>query len=213
MATPRGEARDLILLVADSNMEYAVRGLLSRPPALGIREVTFSVLPHPEHDPGCLLRAPEFLRSFRGRFRHALVLLDREGSGRETTTRQDLERDLEERLSTDWGDRAAAVVIDPELEIWLWSDSPHVDAVLGWKGRSPALRSWLVETGFSSSRATKPERPKEAVEKALRIARKPRSSALYKQLAERVTFKRCTDPAFQKFGEILQTWFPATISG
>jgi hypothetical protein len=25
-----------------------------------------------------------------------------------------------------WEDRAAAIVIDPELENWFWADSPHI---------------------------------------------------------------------------------------
>ncbi len=56
------EIRDLIVLVADKNIEFTIKGLLSRPPALAIREITSYVVPHPERDPGCLLRAPEFLR-------------------------------------------------------------------------------------------------------------------------------------------------------
>ncbi len=201
-------ARDLIALVADKNIEFAVKGLLSRPPALGIREVSSSVVPHPHRDPGCFLRAPEFLRPFRQRFRHALVLLDREGSGRDSETRERLEEDLEERLARDWEDRAAAVVLDPELEVWLWSDSPHVETVLGWKDRSPNLRTWLSETGFLKDAAVKPVRPKEAATKALKLVRKPRSSALYRQLAEKVSFKRCSDPAFLKFQQTLRDWFP-----
>ncbi len=204
-SSPKG--RDLIVLVADKNIEFTIKGLLSRPEALGIRNVSSFVVPHPHRDPGCLLRAPEFLRPFRERYRHALVLLDREGSGRDEQTREDLETNLEERLASDWRKRAAVVVLDPELEVWFWSDSPHVDAVLGWHGRSPNLRTWMTESGFLQEASVKPLRPKEAVEKALRIARKPRSSALYRQLAEKVSFKRCSDPAFQKFQQTLRNWF------
>ncbi len=205
------ETQDLILLVADKNIEYAVKGLVSRPEALGIRAINAFVVPHPERDPGCFLRAPEFLRPFRQRYRHALVLLDREGSGRDEIPRSELEADLEGRLSADWGNRAAAVVLDPELEVWIWSDSPHVDTVLGWQGRSPNLQSWLVDSGFSEASADKPTRPKEAMEKALRLVAKPRSSALYRQLAERVSFQRCSDPAFDKLKQTLQSWFPQAI--
>ncbi|MCP3976147.1 MAG: hypothetical protein GY720_16825 [bacterium] len=197
-----------MVLVADKNIEFTIKGLLSRPQALGTREVSSRVVPHPERDPGCFLRAKEFLRPFRERHRHALVLLDREGSGRDEQTREDLEKDLEERLAPDWGERAAAVVLDPELEVWLWSDSPHVETVLGWRGRSPTLRTWLTQAGFLQEAAVKPARPKEAVEKALRIVRKPRSSALYRQLAEKISFKRCTDPAFLKLLQVLRDWFP-----
>ena len=187
-----------------------VKGLLSRPEALNIREVSFEVIPHAEHDPGCFLHAPDFLRSYRGRYRHAIVLLDREGSGRETESREQLERHLEKRLAAaGWENRAAAVVLDPELEVWIWSDSPHVDEVLGWKNRSPSLRSWLGEAGFLADETDlKPNRPKEAVEQALRLARLPKSAARYRQLAQRVSFQRCTDPAFAKFRKALQGGFP-----
>jgi hypothetical protein len=40
--------RDLIFLVADSNMEQTVRGLMSRPQSLGIREgIMFDIIRHP----------------------------------------------------------------------------------------------------------------------------------------------------------------------
>ncbi|NJL28558.1 MAG: hypothetical protein HC897_12045 [Thermoanaerobaculia bacterium] len=103
-------------------------------------------------------------------------------------------------------------MLDPELEAWLWSDSPHVDSVLGWKDRNPTLRAWLAEQGFLVEGAAKPSQPKEAVEKALRVVRKPRSSALYRQLAERVSFERCTDPAFARFKDVLRGWFGPRIA-
>lgn len=200
--------RDLILLVADGNMKAATTGLLSRPLALSIREVDAQVVVHPERDPGCFVRAPEFLRPLRSRFAHAVVMLDCEGSGRESLGRAEMERDLTARLSPDWGEHAAALVLDPELEVWLWSGSPHVDHALGWAGRTPDLRTWMVKDGLLGANEVKPDRPKEAVEKALRVARKPRSSALYRKLAERVSLRTCQDVAFTRFGEILRGWFP-----
>jgi hypothetical protein len=44
---------DLVLLVADKNIEHGLRGLLSRPQALGIRSVTSKTYVHPQRDPGC----------------------------------------------------------------------------------------------------------------------------------------------------------------
>ena len=41
------------------------------------------------------------------------------------------------------------------------------------------LREWLRERGFSFQPNEKPERPKEALEEALRVPQLPRSSALY----------------------------------
>ncbi|MBI3182840.1 MAG: hypothetical protein HYZ28_11940 [Myxococcales bacterium] len=46
------------------------------------------------------------------------------------------------------------------------------------------------------------------MEQALFMSRKPRSSARYRTLAERVGLDACTDPAFQKLREVLAAWFP-----
>lgn len=205
----RAGRRDLVVLTADANMEYTLKGLLSRPQALGIRPIDVSVFRHPDRDPGVFLRAPEFLSPFRERHHHALALLDREGSGRGDMPREEMETDLEKRLAEQWGDRCAALVFDPELEVWLWSDSPEVDQALGWKDRKPELRDWLREAGYLDAGQSKPQRPKEAAEKALRIARKPRSSDLYRQLAQKVSVRRCQDPTFERFCQVLRDWFPA----
>jgi hypothetical protein len=136
------------------------------------------------------------------------VIFDREGCGRQQLGRELLETEVEQRLAASgWGDRAAAVAIDPELEIWVWSDSPEVDAALGWSGRDPSLSNWLVAEGFRNANERKPREPKRAVEEALRIARKRRSSAIYEQLAKRVGLQRCADVAFLKLTATLQRWF------
>lgn len=200
--------KDLVVLVADKNMEFAVKGLLSRPRALGVCPITSDLFVHPYRDPGCLLVGHNFLRPLVNRYSYALVMFDREGCGRERLSREELEQQVEDRLSqSGWGDRAASIVLDPELEVWVWSDSPHVESVLGWSGRQPDLRTWLAEKGFAEVNALKPNRPKEATQAALRLVRKHRSSALYFQLATKVSFKRCIDPAFFKFKAILRNWF------
>lgn len=200
--------RDLIVLVPDRNMEFAVKGLLGRQAALRIRTVSHDVLVHPEHDPGCLMHGPELLRAFAGRYAHALVMLDRHGCGRDEYPCDRLERDIEDRLSVSgWEDLAAAVVLDPELETWVWSDSAHVTRVLGWEGREPGLVSWLRERGFLAPGDMKPRRPKEAMEEALRLARKARSSAIYRDLAQSVSLAGCRDRAFLRLRHVLSTWF------
>lgn len=203
-------SRDLVVLVADKNMEFATRGILSRPRSLRIRAITFDVHVHVERDPGCFLKAAEFLRSFQSRYKRALVLFDREGCGRVAETRSVLERQVEDRLgASGWRSRAAAVVIDPELENWVWSASPQVDQHLGWAERVPDLRSWLRKTGYLQADEPKPARPEEAMEAALRETRKPRSSAIFERLAKVVSLTRCEDAAFAKLQSVLREWFPA----
>jgi len=203
-----GSQKDLVVLVADNNMEHTVRGLLCRHDSLGIRSFHFDIFRHPEHDPGCRLRSPQFLQPLVNRYAHGLVMFDRQGCGKEELSREVLEAEVETRLSrAGWGERAAAIVLDPELEIWVWSDSPHVDSILGWSNRSPDLRTWLKAEGLFETSVDKPKRPKEAMESAQKFAKKARSSALYFQLAQKVSLTRCVDPAFSKFKTTLQGWF------
>ncbi len=201
--------KDLVVLAADKNMEFAVKGLLSRPPALGIREVFSDTFVHPHHDPGCLLEGHDFLRLYTRSHRHALVMLDREGSGQEGLSRESLEQSVEGLLAiSGWEDRACAIVIDPELEVWVWSGSSYVDTVLGWEGKQPDLRAWMMSEGFLLPDQIKPNRPKEAVEQALRLASRARSSSRYFELSKKVSLGRCADQAFIKFKNTLRAWFP-----
>lgn len=149
--------KDLVALVADRSIEAGIRGLLSRPRALGIRSVEFEVFTHPGRDPGCYHRAHDFLRPLSRQFRRALVIFDRAWEGAPLQDPQALEADVRERLryggGADWAD---VVVINPELEAWVWSDSPHVDECLGWHGRVPSLREWVREKGLWPEGAAKP---------------------------------------------------------
>ena len=206
MSAPAGK-RDLVVLAADRNTEAVVRGVLNRPRAIGIRSASFDIHRHPNKDPGCLLEGIEFLDAFSEMFCHALLIFDLEGCGQKTSA-LDLEKELEnEFIQSPWGKRAAVIVIEPELDIWVWSDSPHVERILGWTGHSPGLRSWLMKKGHIEEGMAKPLRPKEALEDALRVVHKPRSSSIYADLASRVSLARCTDRAFVKLKITLQKWF------
>lgn len=203
---PRG---DLIFLVADKDIEATVNGLLRRPESLGIRRIHHQVYVHPHRDPGCRGQAHAFLRAFSNQYEHAIVMLDREGSGRESEESTQIERNVEERLSRNgWDDRAATIALDPEVEIWVWSDSNEVDQVMGWTGRIPSLRDWLVEESYVDRASDKPSRPKEAFRGALKHVRKQPSSSLFFKMAERVSVQRCNDRAFLKLKERLACWFP-----
>lgn len=199
---------DLVVLVADKNIEHVFKGLLDRHHALAIRSISRTILVHMHHDPGCL-QAAEFLRSRQGISTHALVVFDREGSGAEAS-RVEIEAQVETDLSkTGWGDRAAVIVLDPEIECWVWSPSPHVDEALGWKGRKPPLREWLKQQGHLAESQQKPSRPKEALEAATRAARVARSSSIYEKIAKQVSFGTCQDPSFLKLRQVLSRWFGA----
>jgi len=200
--------QDLVVVVADKNMESAIRGILSRTQSLHIRNVKVEIHVHIERDPGCYHKGHIFLRPFSKQFGYSMILFDRVGSGQENRSRNELEREVEENLRvTGWAGRSAAVVIEPELENWVWSESSQVDRVLGWEDRSPDLRTPLIVQGWLTTVSEKPRLPKEALEWSLRRAGRPRSSAIYEELGSVVSFERCVDPAFLKLKQCLQEWF------
>jgi len=201
--------RDLIAVVADGDTEAALRAVLVRHDSLQIRPITVDIQRHLHRDAGCRSDAHNLLRLSVGRYLHALVVFDHEGSGREMESAPALEAEVEQRLAANgWDDRAAAIVVEPELEAWVWSDSSEVDAVLGWSGRSPSLRQWLHAnpTWWPRDRK-KPTRHKEALDGALRAVMRQRSQTIFEDLASRVALSRCIDPSFTKLKLLLRDWF------
>lgn len=200
------ERLDLVVLVADADAEWTVRTLLAqRYRALGIRKIAFSVFRHPQRDAGVFLHAHEFLRPYIGHANHAMVLLDREGSGRESLSPSAIEAKIENALSQNgWAlEQVAAIVLEPELETWVWSSSPHVAEVIGLD--AIALQRILEQTPQVAY--GKPQRPKETLLRALRQSKRPFSARLFQELAQRVSL-RCSERSFVKFRETLQRWFP-----
>ena len=202
---------DLVILVADKDMEETVRGLLSRPLELGIRSVIFRIFIHAwGHDPQCLNNAHAFLQPSIGRYARALVMLDRHGSGQESKSRERLEKTLTKKLSrSGWKNRAAAIVIDPELEQWVWTNCEEVATCLGWPNAYDGMRNFLQGQHLWPAHEVKPSDPKEAYLKAIRASRTKISSKNFYKLGERVAFDGCIDQAFMKFRATLQSWFPA----
>lgn len=206
--------KDAVFLVADKDMEQTILGLLSRHQSFGITPISRDIFIHPQRDPGCWNEAVNYLRSFTKQYRYAFVLFDYHGSGQDATwSADDLQQKLEDQLAQNgWEGRVRVIVLVPELEAWVWSESQKVDELLNWQGRQPDLRNWLAnqklwgndETG---NRLTKPGDPKTAMKKALIEVQKPLSSATFRNLAEQVSFRRCSDPSFLRFKNSLIEWF------
>lgn len=199
--------KDLVILVADKNMQFALRGALARPEALGIRAITHDFRPHPGRDGGARTSGVDVLALERRRFEHALLVFDLEGCGAEPgQSAEDLERLLDRRLVGLWGAQAKCIVIDPEVDIWLWGADKVLRDVLRWP-LAGNVRNWLQAQGFVFDAHGKPDRPKDAIEALVRFCRLPRSSALYEKITARVSLRRCSDPAFGRLCAALQNWF------
>ena len=209
MTHPAAGRSDLVVLVADADMKFALAALLPRHRALGIRRITFDILKHEDRDAGCFARAHDYLRPLAEDYDQALVIFDRDGCGSSEPV-PDIEAEVRDRLErAGWRGRCAVVVLDPELEMWVWSPSPKVAECLGWPPDGPALRQWLEQQRLWQPNSAKPTDPKAAVERVRREVRKRRSPRLYEQLASVVTTRHCVDDSFRRFREILQRWFPA----
>lgn len=196
--------KDLVVLVADGNMKSSVGGILKRYNSLRIRPIKYDIFAHSEHDSGVLKKAHRLLSSVTTQYRYAIVMFDQEGCGREEETVEALQMEVQEKLDrVGWRGRSSVVVLEPELEVWVWSDSPHVAKILGLTEYE--LSNLLKNYSYSDH--SKPVRPKEAMEKALRQSRIPRSSSLYAELASKVSLMRCTDVAFVRLKTTLQRWF------
>jgi len=193
--------RDLVVLVADKDMKATLDGLLKRNRSLGVRPLDLAIYAEPGHDPACARTGVQFLDHFHGQFRHALLIFDYEGSGMELPhSPSGLESEIDSRFHSGcWGANAKALVLDPELEAWVWSDSPKVSEAIRWKGDRKSLSEWLTQRGFLVEGQSKPSRPKEAFEAALVAAGQPRSASIYGRLASTVGFSRCTDLSFSRF--------------
>lgn len=202
--------KELIVLVADKNTQFAMEGLLTRHQAFQMRKLTrgnFDIYVHPLRDPGVFKEAAAFLRPYQKQYQYALVLLDREGSGQEKKTAREIADEIKTNLERNgWRKRAEVIVLDPELEIWAWANSPHLATHTGW-AELRSLMNFVKNSGIWEADASKPERPKEAFESLLREKKIQRSSSIYRKIATDVSFRDCTDPAFLKIKTILREWF------
>lgn len=199
--------KDLVVLVADVQQEKTLETLLrKRQPSLGIRTIVFDIFRHPRQDPGVFHEAAEFLGPYTSSHDHALVLLDAAWEGAPGGAGH-LCSELVRRLGAKgWGpERCQVIVIRPELEAWVWADSAMVPAVL--RTTWDDIHALARRQGYWDEGRPKPDEPKALLEALLRQQRRPRSSALFQELARRVGLARCQDPAFVLLRETLVSWF------
>ena len=201
--------KDLYVLVADLDMLQTMEKLLNRNAKLGIRPIKYAVAKHLHRDSGCRTNASQYLRGHIRDYQYALVMFDRDGCG-DCASREEIQHEVERDLANNgWGDRSKAIVIDPELEIWVWTGSNYVPRILGWEGGYEELKAWLAAEKLWPSDCAKPTDPKKAMRAALRKGRRSVSAKLFGQLAKSTTLRYCQDSAFKELRDTLQHWFPA----
>ena len=112
-----------------------------------------------------------------------------------------LENQLDAALSEEWGSDAKAIVIEPEVDIWMWGAETHIREVVDWHSQAGIRGRLAHDSDFYFSAHGKPERPKEALEAVFRHAQLPRSSAHYEALARRLSLARCQTQLSFDFAE------------
>jgi hypothetical protein len=208
--------RDCFFLVADKTMEQIIAGVAARDRfylSLGCcpfdldpeRDVKVAV---GKNDPGLYLCAAELLSPWLGEYKHAIVMLDAEWDGAPSAIDQKCE--IERRLhQAGWSeDCVAAIVVEPEIDEWLWTGTIHTARALNWQSYEE-LETFLRSRGFLREGEQKPSRPKEAAQIAIREKRKPFSSAIHRYVAEKVSISRyCVEPGLCRLVETMRRWFP-----
>lgn len=200
--------RDVVFLVADGGMEQMLRGFFGRDHfhrSLRCGPFTFDpakdVVVAPTKDPGVYGTARELLRPYEHSHERAVVMLDADWAGSPGATT--IQAQIKAALADVW-DEFAVIVIEPELEAWIWQDSPHLAEVL----KCPDFRALLERSGHWPADAPKPPDPKGALDHLRRRYKVKVFNADFGKIAARVSVRHCQDAAFRQLCDHLRTWFP-----
>ena len=203
----------VVFLVADRAMETVFSKFLNRERFWqGLRCGSFDwdlVRDVQETDGGVHRRGHLILEPFRNTHEYAVVVLDSQFGGELPASR--VQQDIETNLKgCGWpADRIAVIVIEPELEAWIWQNSPHVESAFKHKDKTQSLRDFLSAQRRWPAEAAKPPEPKATAEFLLKRNRAGTATAIYAKIAEKISVKGCVDPAFRRMRLALRTWFPA----
>jgi hypothetical protein len=210
--------RDCLFWVADSRIKQVILGFLKRPDCFRLHNLGTSpflfdenedLFSSPTMDPGTYTTGQEFIRLYQRSHRFAVVILDSDwkGSPGAAAIRTNLSVRIE---STGWTpERFRVVVIEPELEDWIWQRNQRVAGALGFESHLEMAVAVQNAGHDWPDHEPKPSRPKEAFEAvAARAKRLGKSSATHRQIVAAVTLAGCRDAAFRELRETLQGWFP-----
>src|SRR6266436_3081128 len=158
-------------------------------------------------DGGIHRRAHMLLRRYTRSHQNAVVMLDKKFGGQlpAAVVREEIRNNL---LHNGWSAECVeVVVIDPELEVWLWQRrNPHIARAFRYNG-AISLEEFLEAEGFWPSAAVKPPKPKDAAHLLLRRYRAGVPMVVYRLTIEHISVSGCQDPAFSRLVGALRRWF------
>ncbi|GHV74909.1 hypothetical protein AGMMS49940_22110 [Spirochaetia bacterium] len=212
--------RDCFFYLADKNMKFSFEGFLTRPDfykKLGCGPFAFdpqqdAKVAAGDNDPGLCKRGHELLRLYQATHHHAVVVLDAQWDG-SPGKEKIAERLYDNIIRTGWPEGSfQVIVIDPELENWIWQQHDDIARNLQFANRYELMADPDLIAAWPTGQ-DKPTFPKEIFEKLLRKKQIQRSSVLYKQITSQIPVRGCRDPAFLSLVETLQRWFPVEPEG
>jgi hypothetical protein len=210
--------RDCVFFVADKTMRETFLGFLSRedrPAQLDCGNFAFDpaedlFFAAGQNDPGLNTRAGSLLSPFLHSHRKAVVVLDCDWDGSPGQA-QILLNVTTQLQQSGWAPEDVIVIaIEPELEQWIWQDSPVLSDELRMEAPQ-GLKAMLGQRGLWPAEATKPPSPKDLFIQLRRENNVKLSSSIFKRIASRVPVAACEDGEFRRLVAQLRAWFPAEV--
>jgi hypothetical protein len=210
--------KDLLVYVADTDAEVFLRAVLGKPQALKIRAIDFDIRRHPQRDSGMVQSGAGLASLLMGNYQKALLVLDYQGSGRDTSKNPQTPKEVQEDIQRQLGlkglaGKSAVAVLVPELEQWLWFCEAAVARHCGMTGAQLAekVEECAAKLGKAAD-SLKTEQPKELFEYVMLNRAAHRQKALPRdfeeigKIASIPGLMQC--PSFAGIAKTLQAWFP-----
>ncbi len=200
---------DLFVVMEGRRDRAVMEAVLNRPYDLGIQPITY------EFDlrfSAVRTGGPDAGRERRGEFRYVICLWDHQGSGEENKPPSRVQGEVQARLNRNTlKGFSKALVIDPELEIWLWRDRTAIASIL--EVDENRLTEWLndwrqAQFPKQTVETLLQQFPKEALEEVMRRAGEKPDAALYGRITAIANLQRWSkEPSFRRLCSTLRKWF------
>jgi hypothetical protein len=201
---------DLLVVLEGSKDRTVMEAVLSRPDDLGIQAIAFEL---EARSSGVRTKGPDVSRERRREFQFVVCLWDHKGSGREEEPASQAQGEVQNQLNRKTLKGCSkALVIDPEMEIWLWQDRTAIAKVL--EVEEIQIEKWLDDWQRKQCPAQIVQTlvrqfPKEALEEVIQRVDEKHDSALYGRIAAAANFKLWgREPSFRRLQRTLRRWFP-----
>jgi hypothetical protein len=217
--------RDVIFHLADQHMEAGFRAFFARDNwhhVLGCSR--FGVDPESPRDIyrrgghtdcGIWKHAHNNLLPFKDDYRYAVIVLDADFEphlGAEKL-REDITKNM---LGAGWpADSFCVVVIDKELEAWLWAPNVNVARAFGHSDFDQ-MREALAKKNLWNAGAPKPNDLKAARNLAAKLGGKKTGGPIFRGVFEGISRRACDlceEKGFIAMRQALRNWFPQKAGG